>query len=67
MESTAEVSEGDVTETSDVDGQDAKQDSERTVTITGLPLLIAGLAALLFFAWIRRRLRARGSTASPQA
>lgn len=57
-------SEGDVTETSDVHGQGAHQESERTVTVTGIPLLLTGLAALLGFRWIRRRSRRPESSAS---
>ncbi len=59
----ADGSEGRVTATSDVHGQGTQPESERTVTVTGLPLLITGLATLLCIAWILRRFRRAESKA----
>jgi hypothetical protein len=55
--------EGVVTEVNDEDGQDVRPENERTVTISGIPLLVAGVAAFLIFRWIRRRMGRRGSSA----
>lgn len=52
-----------MTELNNKSGQDAKPETERTVTISGIPLLVAGIAAFLSFKWIRRRFRRPGSSA----
>jgi hypothetical protein len=57
-------SEGFVTEVNDESGQDTKPETGRTVTVTGIPLLIAGVVAALSFRWIRRRFRRPGDSAS---
>jgi hypothetical protein len=51
-----------MTEVNDESGQETKPESGRTVTIAGIPLLIAGAAAFLSFKWIRRRFRRPGTT-----
>lgn len=38
-----------MTEVNDESGQNAKPETERTVTISGIPLLVAGVAAFLSF------------------
>jgi hypothetical protein len=44
-----------VTETSNVQGDGVPSKPERTVTVTGLPILLTGLAAIFGFKWLRRR------------
>ena len=56
-------SEGVMTEVDDEDGKDVKPEPERTVTISGVPLLVAGVAAFLGVRWFRRRIGRRGTSA----
>lgn len=42
-------------EVNDEREQSAKRDNERTVTVSGIPLLIAGFAAFVSVRWLRRR------------
>jgi|HubBroStandDraft_2_1064218.scaffolds.fasta_scaffold273805_1 hypothetical protein len=55
--------EGVVTEVNDGHDNDAKPETERTVTVAGKPLLVAGVVAFLSLKWIRRRIRRRGTSA----
>jgi hypothetical protein len=42
-------------ETADDSDQGGQQETERTITIAGLPILMTGIAAILGVRWIRRR------------
>ncbi len=53
-----------MSDVNDGSGQGTKPDTERTVTICGLPLLIAGVAVFLSFRWMRRRFERSGDSAS---
>jgi len=55
-------SEEVVTEVNGESGHEANPEMERTVTVAGKPLLVAGVAAFLSLRWIRRRLRRRGAS-----
>jgi len=52
-----------VTEENNDRGQTKKDGDDRTVTVSGKPLLVAGLVAFLSFRWIRRRLKRPGDPA----
>ena len=41
-------------------GQTPKEGDDRTVTVSGIPLLVAGLITFLSFRWIRRRFKRPG-------
>jgi hypothetical protein len=50
-----------MSEGTDEIGQEKGPEAERTVTITGKPILIAGVIAFLSLRWLRRRKSRRGT------
>jgi hypothetical protein len=56
--------EADVTQPDDDHVRDPEPDRQRTVTISGRPLVATALVALFGLRWLRRRARRRRDSAS---